>query len=72
MHQDLRPVQAHRLRSLVKETWARMTDEEIELYPHQEDQFYDKLHAHYGLPRENAEEQMKWLAQECELPHKAA
>lgn len=43
----------------VKESWAKLTDDDILLYKGKREQFLGKLKEHYGLAKEDAEKQVK-------------
>ena len=43
----------------LKETWGRLTDDEIALYNGKRDQFFGKLEEKYGLAKEEAEDRLK-------------
>lgn len=45
----------------LKETWGKLTDNDLKLYEGQRDQFLGKLKEHYGLAKEDAEKQIKKL-----------
>jgi uncharacterized protein YjbJ (UPF0337 family) len=45
----------------IKETWGKLTDNDIALYNGQREQFLGKLKEHYGLIKEEAEKQIKAL-----------
>lgn len=43
----------------VKETWGRLTDDDLALLEGKRDQFYGKLQEKYGVAKEEAERQIK-------------
>ena len=45
----------------IKETWGKLTDNDITLYNGQREQFLGKLKEHYGLAKEDAEKTIKAL-----------
>lgn len=47
------------LKGKIKETWGRLSDDDIALYNGKQDQFFGKLKEAYGVAREEAEEQIK-------------
>lgn len=49
----------------IKETWGKLTDNDITLYNGQKDQFFGKLKEHYGLAKEDAEKKIKALEEAC-------
>lgn len=46
----------------VKETWGKMTDDDIALLEGNRQQFYGKLQENYGIAKEQAEKQLKDIA----------
>ncbi len=49
------------LKGKIKETWGKLTDNDIMLYNGKRDQFFGKLKEHYGLVKEDAEKKVKSL-----------
>jgi uncharacterized protein YjbJ (UPF0337 family) len=49
------------LKGKIKQTWGKLTDNDILLYQGQRDQFLGKLKEHYGLAKETAETEVKAL-----------
>lgn len=49
------------LKGKIKETWGKLTDNDIMLYKGQHEQFLGKLKEHYGLAKEDAEKKLKAL-----------
>lgn len=49
----------------MKETWGKLTDNDLELYNGKKDQFYGKIKEQYGLAQEEAEEQIKKMEKDC-------
>lgn len=45
----------------IKETWGKLSDDDIALYNGQREQFLGKLKEHYGLASEDAEKKIKTL-----------
>ena len=45
----------------LKETWGKLSDNDIMLYEGKRDQFLGKLKEHYGLAKEDAEKKVKAL-----------
>jgi uncharacterized protein YjbJ (UPF0337 family) len=68
MNQDQTKGKFQQLKGKLKETWGRLTDDDISLYEGQRDQFFGKLQAKYGLMREEAETRIR----EMERAQKAA
>jgi len=68
MNQDQVKGKSTQLKGKLKETWGRLTDDEVSLYEGQRDQFFGKLQEKYGLMREEAEDRIR----EMERAQKAA
>ena len=49
------------LKGKLKETWGKLTDNDITLYDGKREQFLGKLKEHYGLAKEDAEVKIKAL-----------
>ncbi len=47
------------LKGKLKETWGRLTDDDLALYEGQQDQFFGKVQEKYGIAREEAERQIR-------------
>ena len=62
------------LKGKFKETWGKLTDNDITLYNGQREQFLGKLKEHYGLAKEDAEKKIKALEDSygCSSTPKAA
>ena len=43
----------------IKETWGKLSDDDIMLYKGQHEQFLGKLKEHYGIAKEEAEKKLK-------------
>ena len=58
----------------IKETWGKLSDNDIALFNGQREQFLGKLKEHYGLAKEDAEKKIKALeeASGCSSTNKAA
>lgn len=61
-----------RLQGKIKETWGKLTDNDIALYSGKRDQFFGKLKEHYGLAKEDAEKKLKALEDANNIAEKAA
>lgn len=53
------------LKGKIKETWGKLTDNDITLLDGQRDQFLGKLKEHYGLAKEDAEKKIAALEASC-------
>jgi uncharacterized protein YjbJ (UPF0337 family) len=49
------------LKGKLKETWGRLTDDDIALYEGQREQFFGKLEEKYGVAKKEAENRIKEL-----------
>ncbi|MFZ4761779.1 MAG: CsbD family protein [Alphaproteobacteria bacterium] len=49
----------------MKETWGKLTDNDIQLYHGQREQFLGKLKEYYGLAKEEAEKKIQALETAC-------
>jgi uncharacterized protein YjbJ (UPF0337 family) len=47
------------IKGKLKETWGRLTDDDIALYQGRRDQFLGKVEEKYGLVKEEAESRLK-------------
>lgn len=50
----------------LKETWGKLTDDDLDLYNGKKDQFFGKLKEQYGLAKEEAEQRVNTLEKECD------
>jgi uncharacterized protein YjbJ (UPF0337 family) len=53
--------QFEQLKGKIKETWGKLTDNDVMLYNGQREKFLGKIKEHYGLAKEDAEKKMKAL-----------
>ena len=53
------------IKGTLKETWGKLTDNDMMLYNGKRDQFLGKLKDHYGLAKEDAEKKIKALEDAC-------
>ncbi len=49
------------LQGLMKETWGKLTENDLMLYDGKREQFLGKLKDHYGLAKEDAEKKIQAL-----------
>lgn len=56
----------------VKETWGKLTDDDIALYNGRAEQFYGKLQEKYGLAKEEAEERVREFEKSCDYKYNKA
>lgn len=50
----------------IKETWGKLTDDDVALYNGKREQFFGKLQEKYGLAKEEAEERVKEMEDACQ------
>jgi uncharacterized protein YjbJ (UPF0337 family) len=60
------------LKGKIKESWGKLTDDDVALYNGQREQFFGKLKEHYGLAKEDAEKQIKAIEDATSSSIKAA
>ena len=61
MNQDQMKGKMDQFTGKIKETWGKMTDDDVALYSGKRDQFLGKLQERHGLAKEEAEKQLKKL-----------
>lgn len=49
----------------IKETWGRLTDDDIALYDGKKDQFFGTLKEKYGIAKEEAQDRMNEIESSC-------
>lgn len=49
----------------VKESWGKLTDDDVALLKGRRDQFYGKLQETYGIAKEEAEKRINELEKSC-------
>ncbi|MDX2027225.1 MAG: CsbD family protein [Alphaproteobacteria bacterium] len=64
MNRDTIQGKAEQLKAKIKETWGRLTDDDVALYEAKRDQFFGKLQEKYGLMKDEAEEQVRELEEQ--------
>lgn len=57
------------IKGKIKETWGKLSDNDIMLYKGQHEQFLGKLKDHYGLAKEDAEKQLKVMEDAYDPQH---
>ena len=55
------------LKGQVRETWAKLTDDDIELIGGKKDRLLGKLQERYGLERDKAEKQLNKFIESCDI-----
>ena len=66
MHEDEMKGKFDQVKGKIKETWGRLTDDEIALANGKMDQFLGKVQEKYGLAREDAEKRYKEILKACD------
>lgn len=61
MNQDQAKGKFTQIKGKLKETWGRLTDDDIALYEGKRDQFLGRLQEKYGFVKDEAEVQLKEL-----------
>ena len=61
MNKDQAKGSFDQLKGKIKQTWGRLTDDDIALYNGKQDEFFGKLEEKYGVAKEDAETQLKKL-----------
>ena len=63
MNKDEVQGKGKQLAAKIKQTWGRMTDDDIALLNGKRDEFFGKLQEKYGIAREDAEKRLReWEA----------
>ena len=65
MNQDQAQGKLTQLSGKIKETWGRLSDNDIALANGKKEQFFGKLQEVYGLSREDAEKRFNELKKSC-------
>jgi uncharacterized protein YjbJ (UPF0337 family) len=65
MNQDQVKGTATQLSGKIKETWGRLSDDDIALANGQRDQFFGKLQQTYGIAKEDAQKRLAELEKAC-------
>jgi uncharacterized protein YjbJ (UPF0337 family) len=65
MNKEQADGKATQLKGKIKETWGKLTDNDITLLDGKRDQFLGKLKEHYGLAKEDAEKKVAALESAC-------
>jgi len=65
MNQDQIQGKLTQLRGKIKETWGRLSDDDIALADGKRDQFFGKLQTVYGLNKEDAQKRFDELEKSC-------
>lgn len=72
MNQDQAQGKLTQLRGKIKETWGKLSDNDIALASGKRDQFLGKLQEAYGLTKEDAEKRFGEIEKACNSSDKAA
>ena len=65
MNQDQIQGKFEQLIGKIKETWGRLSDNDIALANGQQEQFFGKIQEVYGLTKEDAEKRFRELEKAC-------
>lgn len=65
MNKDTAEGNWKQLTGKVKETWGKLTDDDVALYKGKADQFFGKLQEKHGIARDEAEKKMKEFEKSC-------
>jgi uncharacterized protein YjbJ (UPF0337 family) len=65
MNQDQMQGKFDQLRGKIKETWGRLSDDDIALANGKMEQFFGKLQEKYGLAKEDAQKRFDELTKTC-------
>lgn len=61
-----------KLKGKIKESWGKLTDDEIAQYDGAKDQFFGAVQTKYGIAKEKAQDQLREWERECGCDNKAA
>ncbi len=59
MNQEQAKGKFDQVKGKIKETWGKLTDDDIALYNGKQDQFFGKLKESYGIAKEDAQKRLK-------------
>jgi uncharacterized protein YjbJ (UPF0337 family) len=59
MNKEQMSGQLDQLKGKIKESWGKLTDDDMALYEGQSDKFYGRLKELYGIAREGADKRMR-------------
>ncbi|MBY0407541.1 MAG: CsbD family protein [Rickettsiales bacterium] len=65
MNKDTMEGKFEQFKGKIKETWGRLTDDEIALFNGKKDQFFGKVQEKYGVAKEEAQKRMDELKKSC-------
>ena len=65
MNQEQTSGKVEQLKGKIKETWGKLTDNDIALANGQKDQFFGKLKEAYGLSKEDAQKRLSEIEKSC-------
>jgi len=61
MNQEQIKGQFDQLKGKIKQTWGRLSDDDIALYNGHQDEFFGKVEEVYGIAKEEAQERLRDL-----------
>ena len=53
------------LKGKIKESWGKLTDDDIALFNGKKDQFFGKVQQHYGMAKDDAQKKIDEFAKSC-------
>jgi uncharacterized protein YjbJ (UPF0337 family) len=53
------------LKGVIKQTWGKLTDDEVLSYKGKQDQFFGKLQEKYGIAKADAEKKIEEMEKTC-------
>ena len=65
MNKEQTQGKAEQITGKIKETWGKLTDNDIALLKGNRQEFYGKLEKQYGIAKEEAERQIKEFEKAC-------
>lgn len=57
------------LKGKIKERWGKLTDDDLNMLEGKTDILIGKLQEHYGLTKEQAENELRTFQKEAKIPH---
>lgn len=65
MNKDQMQGKYEQLKGKIKESWGKLTDDDIALLDGKKDQFFGKVQEKYGIAKDEAEKKMKEFERSC-------
>lgn len=57
--------QYEQLKGKLKESWGKLTDDDLKIYEGNRDQFLGKIKERYGIEKEEADKRVKAIEKSC-------